>query len=214
MRTNQRLGTALAAGAVAICLLLGASVAQAATVIVIFAPGTTSAIAIRGLKVGGTEYKVEFVVKSSDDIWGIVPEFDFPSRAEATAANEAVNAALNDFGATRTALQIAYAIGFEKADEDFGSLVTFPFTFSIEPINDSFLPPPHWQVDDNTFAPIPGKSAITSYSPRTYADFAVVPMPAAVWLFGSGMVGVGVIARRRKMTSWPRSTLWPTGWLG
>lgn len=37
--------------------------------------------------------------------------------------------------------------------------------------------------------------------PFTYADFTVVPRPAAVWLLGSGLVALGAVARRRKQTA-------------
>lgn len=41
-------------------------------------------------------------------------------------------------------------------------------------------------------------SAAPSLLGTTSAEFAVVPVPAAVWLFGSGLIGLVGIARRRR----------------
>ena len=38
----------------------------------------------------------------------------------------------------------------------------------------------------------------SNYDVRPYASFTVVPVPAAVWLFGSGLIGLIGIARRKK----------------
>jgi len=39
---------------------------------------------------------------------------------------------------------------------------------------------------------------LSSDGTLTYGDVSAVPVPAAVWLFGSGLVGLVGIARRKK----------------
>ena len=42
-------------------------------------------------------------------------------------------------------------------------------------------------------------TAIVAYNAvESWADFTVVPVPAAVWLFGSGLLGLIAVARRKK----------------
>lgn len=43
-----------------------------------------------------------------------------------------------------------------------------------------------------------GHSIYTSTDPAAYASLAAVPVPAAVWLFGSGLLGLAGAARRKK----------------
>jgi hypothetical protein len=51
-----------------------------------------------------------------------------------------------------------------------------------------------WANDD----PVNGPMAFTNtYSGATINPAAVIPVPAAIWLFGSGLVGLAGVARRR-----------------
>jgi hypothetical protein len=44
-----------------------------------------------------------------------------------------------------------------------------------------------------------GQPDADSYrEPKPYADFTVVPIPAAVWLLGSGLIGLWGLRRRLK----------------
>jgi len=55
--------------------------------------------------------------------------------------------------------------------------------------------PDAWISDlaNNPFA-----GSATDNQPLMWADFTPVPVPAAVWLFGSGLVGLVGMARRKK----------------
>mgnify|MGYP003572583091 FL=1 len=48
-------------------------------------------------------------------------------------------------------------------------------------------------------APIQDSAAFLNFSPNF--DFTAVPVPAAVWLFGSGLLGLVGVARRRKKSA-------------
>ena len=54
------------------------------------------------------------------------------------------------------------------------------------------------QDSDGWFADPQSDQALYNLDSRVYADFSVVPVPAAVWLFGSALVGLVGIAYRRK----------------
>lgn len=57
-------------------------------------------------------------------------------------------------------------------------------------------------MDSDWFTPIitelPNVWTLTSAGQLTYAPVSAVPVPAAVWLFGSGLLGLVSVARRRK----------------
>lgn len=56
----------------------------------------------------------------------------------------------------------------------------------------------------NSFAGYPflmradGERVVTYINPEGWSDYAPVPVPAAVWLFGSGLLGLVGLARRRR----------------
>ena len=185
MKRINKISSALAAGAITIGLLLGASAAQAATVQI---DGTeTNATGILNLDVGGTLYNVEFLFNSSNTLYGSPPIFDFPSLATAASARNAVVDALNTEPAVVTVGREGganldfFGIGFDVAS---ASPITL-FTRGAVLLND-------WGIPD------PGIGGVDSSTPAMYASFTVVPVPAAVWLFGSGLLGLVAIARRKK----------------
>ena len=187
MRTIVKLSRALAAGALAIGLLLGASAAQAATVQI---DGTgTNATGILNLDVGGTLYNVEFLFISSNTLYGSPPIFDFPSLATAASARDAVVDVLNAASTVETVGRDGgvnfdfFGIGFDVA--------------SVEPIT-LFSRGVVLPLSGNWGIPDPGIGGVDSSTPAMYASFTVVPVPAAVWLFGSGLLGLVAIARRKK----------------
>jgi hypothetical protein len=121
---HKKVLSALAAGAVAMTLLLGASTASAQTVIFGDSSAPTKATGISDLVVNGITYQVTFELeKFAYEIYGPFPG-DFPyfnTRSEAEDAIDAVNAALQGDGATAIGEEgvqgngsTAYAIGWES----------------------------------------------------------------------------------------------------
>ncbi len=185
--------SALAAGVVAMSLLLGANVASAATVdFGSLVEG--KAIGITELDIGGTLYDVLFDESATAlSVYGAFPgTFPFTPN-EAFVAAEAVVAALN----TAEAL----LVGEDTSEDD--PLLNSKFNIGYDSDDTLIQLVLVWEGNFNgadwTVPRTDNESWATEV--RTYATFtpaAVVPVPAAVWLFGSGLLGLIGIARRKE----------------
>ena len=174
MKTRKSLRSVLMSGALAIALLAVASTAPAATVIF----QGDNASTIQNLDVGGTLYNVVFRSDTANAVYGDPPIFDFNNEADARAANLAVAAALNTEPAVEHVSPdgwIDYLIGFGVENDLIAVTVARHFDVS-------------WVEGSNSFS-VPSDQ-------RSYADFSVVPLPAAVWLFGSALALLGWIKRK------------------
>ena len=190
-----RLGSTLTAGVVAMGLLLGASMAQAA---VVFSTNTPNkAVGITDLNIGGTFYNVAFDEQTpAVGIYGGLPGvFDFTTVGSASAAVDAVVAELNTAGALRVGeevidtlnpLQETFNVGYGSTGNDALAVVDIVQA----------------AIDVGTWANLGADILLYNGDERTYATFTVsqppIPVPAAAWLFGTGMVGLIGITRRRK----------------
>jgi hypothetical protein len=191
MKQEKKL-SALAAGAVTMSLLLGASAAQAD--VVRDPDNSFKAIGITNLDIGGTPYNVDFVGPTEAvNVYGGYPgTLDFTTSDSAHDAVTAVNAALTAADIAEVgpdALDggtVTYRVGWETFEADIGGVESLwvweGFTEGVDP----------W-VSPNDPEPV-----IYNADSRMYADFTVVPVPAAVWLFGSGLLGLIGISRRKK----------------
>ena len=54
-------------------------------------------------------------------------------------------------------------------------------------------------ADQIDFKPIVGGVALDNQFYIRNADVTVIPVPAALWLFGSGLLGLVVMAKRKKV---------------
>jgi hypothetical protein len=204
MKQEKKL-SALAAGAVTMGLLLGASMAQAATVIV---DGDTNTVTrIENLLVPddqgrSTLYNVDFRYESGFSVYGQDledPGFPFigaNAEEDAVAVMTSINNALDDETTVPSSAgdpsQNIYYIGVEEETEG-------PAGF-IGAVGSENLTGGFW--DPCTTDCLDGVAVTDARDTLTYADFteasAVVPVPAAVWLFGSGLLGLVGMARRKK----------------
>ena len=195
-----RLGSTLAAGAVTMVLMLGAGMAQAANVIL---DGNNNVIQIENLEVTNqlnevTLYNVDFVSGTGSDVYGISYQFDFTQEEDGVLARDDVMDALNVNIPTPTGA---------------GPLGTFQFFIGLEFDDTSGFPliaalgAEHiisdWIACQTDCVDLVGTAVLEADQVFTYADFTEVtqppiPVPAAAWLFGTGMVGLIGITRRRK----------------
>lgn len=148
----------------------------------------TSATGIRDLDIAGTAYNVvfEFVQADTADTVACAPgvpcDIFFGDELAAEAATDAVNAAMNSWTPFPTTVgsstNISYFVPWDKSGGQV-NVSSSQATIVAEMV---------WlRVGD---ADLDGTDIIE------YARFSVVPVPAAVWLFGSALAILGWIRRR------------------
>jgi hypothetical protein len=189
--SSRKLG-AFRAVAIAACLMLGASAAQSATEVILDTDSRFKAIGITDLDIGGTLYNVTFASDSlAVRVYGEFPgTFTFTTEEDAQAAVDAIVAALNDSVAQlvgdETTLDVdplarSFNVGYDSADI-FGAKVALIVAGDY--------------VSD-TWSDAGADSLGYNIDQRTYAVLQPVPIPAAAWLFGSALIGLAGIARKR-----------------
>ncbi|MCF8068465.1 MAG: PEP-CTERM sorting domain-containing protein [Desulfobacterales bacterium] len=110
--------------------------------------------------------------------------------------------------ATWTASSLSVAIAYTEDGEDaFGNPVAAGDIFYVKTVNDGDMPEPFFTWDFDATKDLYAAAYIwgDGGSPITFDNFVVegtmaeVPVPGAVWLFGSGLLGmVGLRRRNRK----------------
>jgi hypothetical protein len=174
-------------------LLIGVSSAQAA--MVTFEPGTQKAIGIEDLNVGGMLYNVIFPQASAEEIYDPFPgTFTFTTLVTAVEARNAVNLALNDDNATGvgepgpgSAPAFLYSIAYESDQGIFDGGVGQFVNAAAGIWSDSAATWKSAQPEQWGYLETP-----------VYAQFSPVPVPAAVWLLGGGLIGLLGLRRRFK----------------
>ena len=158
--------------------------------------------AILGLEIQGQAlpFNVEFLAGTANDIYGDSPTFDF-SPLEASFAVDAVNEALN----SRSANSIWGNVGPQGGGPGYGFYGIGTGVKSVEAINYTLYlggyvrgsdSGEQWveAVKDTAFAGLI-ESSDANWS---WAKFTPVPIPAAVWLLGGGLIGLVGLRRRFK----------------
>ena len=201
---------ALVCGLLCAALLVFGLVGTANAATVVLNPldvGDDAAAGIRGLQVGNTLYNMAFIRgRTVEQVYGQFPGvFPFPDSISAAAAIDAVNDVLNDYNL----LNDPDVTSVNSGQGDGSRSFLLPFASQMSPFPgqetarvwrsgyDGIFggPPDTWGSD--TAGPF-----AVSYSDftSTYAAFRVVPLPAGVWLLGSGLVGVIGLRRKRPKT--------------
>jgi hypothetical protein len=146
----------------------------------------TTATGIDDLEIGPTSYDVTFLTTSANALYGANPNqiFPFPDQMLAERAVVFAVVALNDsiaefVGSTADSGERQFNIGWGVNDVETGIWTT----------NATYL--------NNWLGP--GDRELVGFNtPVVYADFnvAVIPVPAAVWLFGSALGVLGWLRRK------------------
>lgn len=187
----------LAAGVLASSLLLGTSAAQAANVEL---DNDDNVIRVTNLELNFDDdaldgfYNVDFITGVGSDIYGFNPaEFDFFPAEENSAAIIQLNNTLNLAGT------VPVGAGSIGSDQYF--VPAIEFNFPLPPIDiwgafgaENLLG--LWDACETNC--LSGITAMRPGDVHTFAKFSAVPVPAAVWLFGSGLLGLIGVARRKK----------------
>jgi hypothetical protein len=166
--------------ALAVMLLLAVGSVQAST-IVYSSPGIVTGIA--GLDIGGTLYNVDFETGAYSTFGG-VEEF-WTSIPEASLAVDLINDVLNA-GVVRV------------LNNDSQYFLTYNPSFSVLAGDGNI----DWGVNalPLDFVDVLWVAGVAGAEPSFHGArtaWSVVPIPAAVWLFGSALAGLGWFRRRQ-----------------
>jgi hypothetical protein len=115
------------------------------------------------------------------------------NQSDAEAAVDAINTELNTFSSGNIDL-----VGIGTGANEFENDYLVPFVFNPDPTIANARGNNGFNLPTNTWQRLATFNIPRSTGTVSWAQFTVVPVPAAVWLFGSGLLGLIGIARRKK----------------
>ncbi len=192
---------------VGMLFLLSASTAQAATVVL---DGSGNVIRVTNLELNLDNnafdglYNVEFITGTGSLIFGTEPaNFPFPLAEDMLAATIQLNDALSGAPVVPTG---AGTVGAERylvpaIEYDFPFPADFPTVWAAATGQYFATAGGFWEQCQGGDDCLAGITVLPPGGLATFATFtpaAVVPVPAAAWLFGSGLLGLIGIARRKE----------------
>ncbi|MDH5472808.1 MAG: hypothetical protein OEY87_01595 [Gammaproteobacteria bacterium] len=158
----------------------------------------------------GYQYASRYETATLLDSYSALPLTGFDTGWSSLTYSAAVNF-LNDFGvlnATSTSGSTSFFYGTDSETIFNGDLFSYLGYVAYDDGN-AYVPARGYfyetQGTDSSYTVAPEYTDDNSYDMYTasllvrYIDVAPVPVPAAVWLFGSGLVGLIGIARRRRV---------------
>ena len=101
---------------------------------------------------------------------------------------------VNDYGATKELDFSGWSVTWNGTDVSLGGsgLATITCSSASCAGGDSFM------LDYSTFIPPTNPGAFYNILYKVHLEGIFVPLPAAVWLFGSGLIGLMGLARRKR----------------
>ncbi len=169
--------------ALAVMLLFVVGSANAASV-VYSSPGVVTGIG--GLDIGGTLYNVDFetgdysTFGGVEDFWGTI--------GEAGAAATAINAVLNVEGGSGSCAFSNVCVNKVMGLDELGD------TYSVSFGGFAAISTICWTSCTATWTlDFPNSVQVAGFA----TAWSVVPLPAAVWMFGSALAGLGWMRRRQ-----------------
>ena len=162
---------------------------------------------ILGLNIGGTLYNVTFhdsAGASFNALWDADDDGVFGGGS--SLFNTAPTFWGDATGAQAATSAIITALGISDASTGSSDSFFIPYqtrsaggqiTASVDTIDVYF------DIFDSLMDDLSATTAVddfvsSNYDVRPYTSFTVVPVPAAVWLFGTGLIGLIGVARRKK----------------
>jgi hypothetical protein len=191
MKTNKTLGAALAS-VMAAGLLLSTSAAQADTVTL---DASDNVLSIQNLELFFDNsdfdgfYNIGFVTDTGDNQYGEDPVFDVPNPEEALIILPQIIAALNRNNPV--------PVGASSAGSDQFFIPAFEFGNAYVAVGGE----KNGVWDQCSTDCVFGVALLDPQDLSTFARVSPVPVPAAVWLFGSGLLGLVGVARSKPATS-------------
>lgn len=155
------------------------------------------AIGINGLIVGGNLFNVDFAFGIYNDIFGAGQPATFFGRPDlAEEAANAINLALEGSGGPSEGY-VDYCRIADGGTTKTSYFIPYEFTSStnsiVRGVKGDLVFGKDWRILSTQSSEIAGSGSGEMFA----ASFTPVPLPAAVWLLGSGLLGI--VGIRRKM---------------